>query len=161
MELPSHEQKTPESSSAPRPPIVVEPQIPWVLRIVYCGLGTGLIALLILASTLSPEPSGIGTHEQLGLPPCGVKFAFGIPCPSCGMTTSWTLATHGQLFKSARSNLGGFLMVLLALPAAIWLLASSYLGRWVVWNPDPLLISGLFALIIFGAMIQWAIRLQL
>ena len=159
MQIPSSQQKTPDPTFAPV--VSAEVQIPWILRVVYCGLGAGIIALLVLASTLSPDPSGIGTHEQLGLPPCGIQFAFGIPCPSCGMTTSWALATRGRLIKSAQSNLGGFLMALMAVPAAYWLLASGYQGRWVMWIPDPLLISGLFAVIIAGAMIQWAIRLQI
>ncbi|NBO19844.1 MAG: DUF2752 domain-containing protein, partial [Proteobacteria bacterium] len=38
---------------------------------------------------LTPDARGLGTHEQLGLPPCGFYLWYGLPCPSCGMTTSW------------------------------------------------------------------------
>ena len=135
MKVRSPQQKTPVESESERPNAPVSARrslkIPWILRIVYCVLGSGLIGLLIVAGTLSPDPSGIGTHEQLGLPPCGIKFAFGVPCPSCGMTTSWSLAVKGRLIDSVQCNAGGFLMALFAAPAAIWLLSSGYWGRWV------------------------------
>ncbi len=158
MQLPSRQQEPPESTGESPHPGSFVARIPWPLRAVYCGVGLGLIALLILARTLSPDPSGIGTHEQLGLPPCGVKFAFGIPCPSCGMTTSWALATRGQILQSARCNVGGLLMAALALPAAVGLILGGLRGRWVVWDPDPLVVSGMLALIMLAAIVQWVIR---
>ena len=42
---------------------------------------SGLI-LLSLAIWLEPNPSGFGTHQQLGLPPCTILFWFDVPCPS-------------------------------------------------------------------------------
>jgi hypothetical protein len=47
--------------------------------------GFGLIALLATARWLTPDARGLGTHEQLGLPPCGFYLWYGLPCPSCGM----------------------------------------------------------------------------
>lgn len=164
MHLPS-DQQNPENSRAV-PPLQVpgsEPRpvkLPWVLRIAYFSLGLGLLGLLVVSRTLSPDPSGIGTHKQLGLPPCGYKIVFGVPCPSCGMTTSWALATRGKFISSARSNLGGFLLALMAFPAAIWLLVAGYQGRWAYWQPRPIVLSGLCALVIAAALIQWAIRYQ-
>ena len=117
-----------------------------------------MLGLLIVARVLEPDPSGVGTHQQLGFPPCGFLVAFGITCPSCGMTTSWSLATRGQLVSSFQSNAGGFLAAVLALPVAIWRLASCYRGRWVWYRPEPWTLGGLMAAIIVAAMVQWALR---
>ena len=62
-------------------------------------IGAGLVAalcltILILAAGMNPDPSGSGTHTQVGLPPCGWAIAFGRPCPTCGMTTAFAHAAH-------------------------------------------------------------------
>ncbi|MCI0660998.1 MAG: hypothetical protein L0220_07990, partial [Acidobacteria bacterium] len=37
-------------------------------------------ASLIIARILQPSSRGVGTHEQLGLPPCPFLHLTGIPC---------------------------------------------------------------------------------
>lgn len=54
------------------------------------------LAVLITAACLKPSQAGVGTHTQLGLPPCGWMLAVGYPCPTCGMTTSFAAATHAE-----------------------------------------------------------------
>ena len=93
--------------------------IPVILRLVFGAIGLALIGLLVCARMLEPDPSGIGTHRQLGFPPRGYQMVFGKPCPSCGMTTAWAWATRGNLFASAQANAGGFMLAVLALPAAV------------------------------------------
>ncbi|MEC8473090.1 MAG: DUF2752 domain-containing protein, partial [Planctomycetota bacterium] len=39
---------------------------------------------------------------------------FGIPCPSCGMTTSWALFSRGEFASSFSVNPAGFLLACLA-----------------------------------------------
>lgn len=53
-----------------------------------------LLAMLVVGAYLTPSPEGHGTHEQMGMPPCGFLIATGLPCPTCGMTTAVTLAAH-------------------------------------------------------------------
>lgn len=60
-------------------------------------------AVLAVARMLTPDGRGFGTHEQLGLLPCATMKWFGIPCPFCGMTTSFSLLAHGQ-FEQAFWN---------------------------------------------------------
>ena len=55
--------------------------------------------ILLLAYTLEPDNSGIGTHQQLGLEPCGFLTRFEIPCMMCGMTTSFSLYMHAQIIE--------------------------------------------------------------
>ncbi len=60
-------------------------------------------ALLVLAGlwlvrfSTQPDPRGLGTHEQLGMPPCNLLEYTGVPCPGCGVTTSLSLAYHGSI----------------------------------------------------------------
>lgn len=74
-----------------------------------------LLSLLATARCLEPAEPGYGTHQQLGLPGCMSRVLWGVPCPACGMTTSWALAARGQWALAANANAGGFLLSLIAL----------------------------------------------
>lgn len=154
MPLPSHEQQTAEAAQG-----VHLLEIPWFLRLVYCGLGIGMLALLVVARLLQPSPEGLGTHQQLfDLPPCGFIMFLGLPCPSCGMTTAWAHFTRGHLIQAWHANAGGMLLALFALPIGIWLVRSGWRGRWWLRNPNTLILAAMLATIIAAALIQWAIR---
>jgi hypothetical protein len=88
---------------------------------------------------------------------CGFQMAFGLPCPSCGMTRSWVWLVRGEIGKAFAYNaagamlllwlaLGGFLgalrlvtrnykLLVVPFPALFWWtmfwLAGPYLGMWV------------------------------
>jgi hypothetical protein len=72
------------------------------------------LAGLGVARSLQPSSSGMGTHQQLGLPPCSMQLLFGIRCPGCGMTTSWAHFTRGNWTQSIQASGGGFLLAVLA-----------------------------------------------
>jgi len=57
-------------------------------------------AALLLPFLLRPAADLVGTHTQLFLPPCLFLKITGVPCPTCGMTTSFALLAHGQLWRS-------------------------------------------------------------
>lgn len=59
-------------------------------------VGTGLGGLLVVSRWLEPDPSGHGTHLQLGLLPCSFYVLTGLPCPLCGATTSFALMADGR-----------------------------------------------------------------
>src|SRR5450432_3468050 len=77
---------------------------------------TGLVCLAILttAARVTPSPTGMGTHLQLGLQKCGWYNTFGLPCPSCGMTTSFAWFARGNLLASFYIQPMGALLALLA-----------------------------------------------
>lgn len=128
-------------------------------RALAAAAAVGVLALLITARCLEPSATGIGTHQQLGLPPCTSVVLFGVRCPSCGMTTSWALATRGRLLESMQINAGGFLLVLIAiayLPASCYFLFKGKSSRGG-WFSLALAIALISALAI--AIIQWCIRL--
>lgn len=126
---------------------------------VLSGLsGVCVLAILITARCLEPSGDGFGTHQQLGLPPCTSVALFGMKCPSCGMTTSWSLATRGEFIEAGRVNCGGLLLAVIALA---YLPASCYFtwrGRSTRgWFSLALGISILTSLAI--AIVQWLWRL--
>jgi hypothetical protein len=82
------------------------------------GAGAGL-ALLGLAWWLEPSSKGYGTHLQLGLPSCTWPAVMGIACPSCGMTTSFSLAARGQLIDSFVNQPMGFLLAVATASATV------------------------------------------
>jgi hypothetical protein len=60
----------------------------------YLAVTIASAATLIIARLLQPSPVGVGTHQQLGLPPCPFMALTGWPCPACGLTTCFAYAAH-------------------------------------------------------------------
>ena len=58
------------------------------------------IPALVLPFFLRPGTVLAGTHTQLPLPPCPFYLVTSIPCPVCGMTTSFALLVRGLLIRS-------------------------------------------------------------
>jgi hypothetical protein len=61
----------------------------------------GCLIVLILAAWIDPDRRGMGTHEQIGMQPCGFLQATGLPCGSCGMTTSFAHAVRGNVIAAS------------------------------------------------------------
>ena len=80
-----------------------------------CSLFSSLVVLALAGFYLTPDARGIGTHEQLKLPPCGFVQAFDGPCPSCGFTTTFTLAAHGRPLDALINQPFGFALFCLTL----------------------------------------------
>ncbi|MCA8989916.1 MAG: DUF2752 domain-containing protein [Planctomycetaceae bacterium] len=124
-----------------------------------CFLG-GLVLLagFLLAASLAPAEQGYGTHQQLGLPPCTIQFLFGIPCPSCGMTTSFAWFVRGQILASMRANVGGTTLASGCLILMISLWRFSWTGIAPPWKRiERTLIVFLTAFLIISCA-QWAVR---
>jgi hypothetical protein len=128
-------------------------------RWLMVALAAVLLGLLGVARGLTPEPSGHGTHRQLGLPPCTFLVLFGRPCPSCGMTTAWACLVRGEVIASFRANAGGAVLAALAAAAAVWLPASAACGRWLGWTPETTTIAVVAVAIAVLTAGQWAWRL--
>jgi hypothetical protein len=136
------------------------PGLAWWKRAIAVAGGVVLLTLLVTAALLRPSKSGMGTHRQLGLPPCSLVMVAGIRCPSCGMTTSWAHLMRGNVVGSVRANAGGTLFALAALVSGPWLLVSGVKGRWVMWTPDDRLLLGIGLTMIGVTLIDWFVRLK-
>lgn len=88
----------------------------------------GSLALLLTGAYLNPSPAGVGTHEQLGLTPCGFLAAFGTPCATCGMTTAVSEAAHGRVLRAFYVQPAAAALALLAMMAIIVSSASLVMG---------------------------------
>jgi hypothetical protein len=99
------------------------------------GIAVVLVAVFATAVWLNPyDEQGaarrIETHLQLGLPPCTFRLITGVPCPSCGMTTSFALLMHGDVVNSLRANAVGTFLALFCLVLIPWSLASALVRRY-------------------------------
>jgi len=112
--------------------------------------------VLATAWALSPSKAGFGTHQALGLPACSWPQRFGVPCPSCGMTTAFAFAAKGRLIESFATQPMGCLLAIvtgMAFVGSAWTLAS---GRTVwpvferLWSARVAWILGIAALLAWG-----------
>ncbi|HIJ64623.1 MAG TPA: DUF2752 domain-containing protein [Candidatus Hydrogenedentes bacterium] len=93
---------------------------------VVVGALAGVIAL---AFWLTPDPRGLGTHEQLGLRPCLTVYVFDLPCPFCGMTTAMSLMAHGHPVDAFRTQPAGALTFAAAVVALAACMVFAVAGR--------------------------------
>lgn len=103
------------------------------VRRALLGMAGGLVVVFAVAAWLDPydeegRPRHLETHTQIGLPPCTFYQLTGLPCPSCGLTTSFALLMHGDLPNSVRANVVGTVLAAFWLALIPWSLASA-LGR--------------------------------
>ena len=96
-------------------------------------VGAGLsAALLLIARLLRPSADGVGTHRQLGLPPCAFLHFTGVPCPGCGLTTSVAHAARLHFYESVITQPFGlviFISAALSIPLSIY-----FIRRRVPWS---------------------------
>jgi hypothetical protein len=151
--------QTSQSATTATPAGSATPQLRGWLRALLAVVGVGLTGLLVTAGSLTPSERGLGTHQQLGLPPCTFETLFGARCPSCGMTTSWAHAMRGQLPSAVRSNVGGTLLAGIALLAGPWTLASAVRGRWLWGVPSDMTLAAIAITIILVTLVDWCVRI--
>jgi hypothetical protein len=131
---------------------------PWG-RLVSVLVSMGMLGVLGLAAWLVPDPSGHGTHAQLGLVPCGWVLAFDKPCPTCGMTTSFAHAADGHFLDALHAQpLGALLAVGCA--AVFWAslhaaITGAPLHRVASTMLKPTMLWGLAG----AALLAWAYKL--
>jgi hypothetical protein len=126
------------------------------------GLAIGLGAVFGVAFWLDPYDSDgtarrLATHRQLGLPPCSFLRVTGLPCPTCGMTTSFALLVRGDVANSLRANAVGTLLAGFCLLLIPWCLASACAGRTLFVR--SLERAGTIVILIFLglAVVRWAL----
>ncbi len=92
-------------------------------QLAWLGLFLGALTILLVASWLSPDPRGFGTHTQLGLPACAFRALTTLPCPACGLTTGFAHMVRGDVLAALHANALSVplcTLVGLALPLSVW-----------------------------------------
>ena len=129
---------------------------PLVARSIAALLLAGSTALLAAAFWIQPDPRGIGSHQQLGMPPCVSIVLFGVSCPTCGMTTAFAHTVRGELWSAFNAQPAGFLLALATIAAAGLSLGTLLTGK--VWHVNwyrvpPTRVTVAVLLIVLGGWI--------
>ena len=129
------------------------------VRLALVSLAAGLIGVFGIAAWLKPDPRGLGTHQQLGLPPCTFQYVTGLPCPSCGMTTSFSHMIRGQVIAAAKANPVGALLAATLLVAIPYCLLCAATGRrWGIADYETFVARGI-AVFVGITFLAWLFRL--
>jgi hypothetical protein len=150
------------------PPVVLElaededepppPRRGWV-RLLLIVILLGWLMVFAVAVWLDPYRDGKvwldATHTQLHLPPCHFKKLTGLPCPSCGMTSSFALLMHGDVLDSLRANFAGTLLAAIGLAYVPWSMLSMLRGRWVWIRDVEGVLLRLVILFVVTMMLRW------
>ena len=86
---------------------------------------------------------------------------YNIPCPSCGMTTSWSHMMRGQVLRAAQANAGGMLLAIAAAVFGPWMLVSGLRGSWLFGPPPERLLLAVGVVIVLTTLVDWCLRLTL
>jgi hypothetical protein len=122
------------------------------------GMSVVLAAVLAVARWLEPNPAGLGTHTQLGLPSCQFYQITGHPCPSCGMTTAFAWFVRGEYRRSAAANPGGCLLAAACAAMIPWLLAGAAAGRTPGFRTLEQPLIGVVVATVALGLVSWTIR---
>jgi len=139
---------------------------PLVVRGVLVLIALGLALVFYIATRVQPykdDGSALksASHETLGLPPCNFKRLTDLPCPSCGMTTSFALLVRGDVSNSMRANWVGTGLAVLCAFLIPWCLVSSFRGRYLwIKRIEAILgfLVGTFTVLMLG---RWGVMLLL
>ncbi len=130
----------------------------WVSRVGWFFLFIIPLAVVITATQVTPAPEGMGTHQQLGLPPCGFLVVTGIPCPGCGLTTSFAHMVRGQFSGATFANPFGvmlFLVTFFTIPVAA---IGLYKGSPVLDTLERLHAEKWAILLSITSILVWVVR---
>lgn len=130
----------------------------WLSRIGWFFLFIIPLAVVITATQVTPAPEGMGTHQQLGLPPCGFLVVTGIPCPGCGLTTSFAHMVRGQFTGATFANPFGvmlFLVTFFTIPIAA---VGLYRGAPVLDTLERLHAEKWAILLSVTSILVWVVR---
>jgi Protein of unknown function (DUF2752) len=136
----------------------------WV-RLGLIAVALAWLGVFTVAWRLDPYQDGRvwleETHRQLGLPPCTFKYYTGLPCPSCGMTSSFALLVRGDLWHALQANAVGAGLAVLGMVMLPWCLISAWRARWLWFRNIEIVfirLTVLFLIVMFG---RWGIVLLL
>jgi hypothetical protein len=100
-------------------PIVCPQTVGFSARMTALGVALLALAPLVIGLHLSPSAAGVGTHRAMGFQRCEFLARTRLPCPSCGMTTSFAHFSHGNWLASLYTQPGGFVLALIC-GAVFW-----------------------------------------
>lgn len=151
----------PGSTLHPLGPVVyrIAASRPGKARLAAAAVFLGCSVLITLAAWLTPDESGLGSHRQLGFPPCSMITLVGYPCPTCGMTTAFAHSLRGELLSAFHAQPAGLALALATVLAASIALSVLVTGKvWAVnwYRVSPTRVALAAVLLVLGA---WGYKL--
>jgi hypothetical protein len=133
-----------------------------MVRGLLAGVVLGVAAVFAVAAWLDPyEADGsarrIATHRQLGLPPCTFVKVTGVPCPACGLTTSFALLARGDVANSLRANWVGTLLAGFCALAVPWAAGGVVRGRPLFIRSMEKAVLGVIITLLTLLMLRWVV----
>ncbi|MFK8000312.1 MAG: DUF2752 domain-containing protein [Polyangiales bacterium] len=128
-------------------------------RITWFVLGALPLAVIATATTLNPAAEGHGTHMQLGLPPCGFLVSTGLPCPGCGLTTSFSHMVRFDWAGASSANAFGvalFLVSFFTIPVSFY---SMWRGLPVIATMEKLQFEKVVVALAISSSLVWCVRI--
>jgi hypothetical protein len=92
----------------------------WAARLTWIATWLAACGALVLGRTMHLDRGDIGMQLRLGLPTCSFTERTGLPCPGCGVTTSFALTLHADLASAARVHGAGPLLALICVVVAMY-----------------------------------------
>lgn len=107
-------------------------------RLAWAGVALACAVVLGVARYLEPDARGYGTHRQLGFYryPCSFVVTSGLPCPTCGMTTAFSLIVHGRPGSAFKAQPAGAVLCLGTMGLLVFSLSVVISGKMVAVNWD-------------------------
>jgi Protein of unknown function (DUF2752) len=147
-----------------RPP--VRRRTAWWVRgslILIAGLQ---VLVFVIATQVRPyasdgTPLRMASHQSLGLPPCNFQRMFNLPCPSCGMTTSFALLVRGDVVNSMRANWVGTGLAVFCALLVPWCLVSALRGRYLFVRRLEGVLPLLVGVFTVTMLLRWGVVLLL
>jgi hypothetical protein len=138
----------------------------WGVRGGLLLVAAALATVFYVATRVNPydasgHPLRMASHQSLGMPACRFQEMTGLPCPSCGMTTSFAHLVRGDVWNSLRANWVGTGLAVFCALLIPWCLASAVRGRTLgVRRLEAVLafLVGLFTVLMLG---RWGVVLLL
>lgn len=128
-------------------------------RILVGLLAAGSISVAASSRLLSPDPRGFGTHEQIVGVPCTFRAFTGIPCPTCGMTTSFAHMARGEIAQALHAQpMGAALFAMLVLGGLLSAFSAvTGVPFWQKLDGRPIWV--LVAVLVAGLLAGWLYKI--
>lgn len=156
----------PPTEQTTDPDVLVRPRSAWLVRTALVAIAVLLAVVFVIATQVRPfddegNPLRSASHQTIGLPPCNFKVWTGMPCPSCGMTTSFAHLVRGNVWYSLRSNWVGTGLAVFCAALVPWCLASAARGRYLWVRGVESALAILVGVFTVTMLLRWGVVLLL
>ncbi len=87
------------------------------------------LSILAVAAWIKPDPTGVGSHTQLGFRACAFHERTGYPCITCGVTTAFAHVVRAELLQAFTAQPAGALAALVCVFTALTAGGAALTGR--------------------------------